>query len=68
MKNEAQINTGKPYTLNFYTTSERDRAFRALRENSIKSFISSFASLNTTEDGLKMLRKNDEYNFIIDMR
>ena len=65
---EAQISENKPCVLNFYTTSERDKAFRALKEKSIKSMITSFASLSTTPDGLNMLRTTGNYNFVIDMR
>lgn len=45
------------YTLNFYTTSERNKAIETLREAMIKPIVASFASIRVNPEGADLLKK-----------
>lgn len=64
---ETKPETMHDTVLNFYTTSERNKAFNMLREHSIKAMITSFTSISTDNAGLDMIKAGN-YNYVIDMR
>ena len=53
--------------INFYTTSERNKAYNELKDHSMKTTIQSFTSILVTREGIEFLRTNG-HQFQIDMR
>lgn len=65
MSNEEKMN--QQCELNFYTTSERNKAFNDLRDNSMKPVMRSFTSIITTHEGMNFLKAHG-HNFQVDLR
>jgi len=65
MENAESINDIRE--INFYTTSERNKAHNELRDNSMKSTIQSFTSILVTNEDIDFLRKHG-HQFQIDLR